>query len=132
MTTLISILGGILILLALVHIIFPRYFSWKEDFAQVSLINRQVMEVHTFFVALTVALMGILCVTSADMLLESPLGRRICMGMAIFWAARLITQFFWYSPSLWKGKRFETLIHILFSILWASATALFSVAAIGS
>ena len=111
--------------LALVHIIFPKYFNWKEELKSLSLINRQMMTIHTFFIALTVFLMGLLCLTSAAELTETRLGKTISLGLGIFWSLRLIIQFFGYSPKLWKGKRYETIIHILFSALWLYLSIIF-------
>lgn len=120
-----KIIGFILIGLALVHIIFPKYFNWKEELKSLSLINEQMMTVHTFFIALVVFLMGLLCLTSATELIETRLGKTISLGLAIFWSLRLIIQFFGYSPKLWKGKRFETIIHVLFSGLWIYLSIIF-------
>lgn len=121
----IKIVGVLLMLLALVHLIFPRYFHWKTELQTLSLINRQMMEVHTFFVALMVFLMGLLCCTSARDLLNTDLGKKISLGFAIFWSIRFFIQFFWYSSKLWKGKRFETAVHIIFSCFWAYLSVLF-------
>jgi len=118
-------IGGLLVVLALLHVGFARYFDWRREFAAVSLINRQMMYVHTFFIALAVLLMGLLCLTSATELVGTALGRRVSFGMGIFWLARLLIQFFGYSASLWRGKRFETIIHVLFSFLWAYLSAVF-------
>ncbi|MDF2552417.1 MAG: hypothetical protein K0R77_1692 [Chryseobacterium sp.] len=112
------VIGIIFIVLALIHIIFPKYFEWEKEFRSLSLINRQIMKVHTIFIALTVFLMGLLCLTSANELIETNLGKKIIFGLAIFWTARLIIQFFGYSSKLWKGKLFETTVHIIFSMLW--------------
>jgi hypothetical protein len=117
--------GFFLIILALLHAAFARYFNWRTEFATVSLINRQMMYVHTFFIAFTVLLMGLLCLTSAPELAGTPLGRRVALGCGIFWLARLLVQFFGYSPKLWRGKRFETSIHLLFSLLWTYLSVLF-------
>ncbi|SIR09699.1 hypothetical protein SAMN05421797_10682 [Maribacter ulvicola] len=121
----IKIIGGVLILLALFHIIFPKYFNWKEELNKLSLINKQIMSVHTIFIALTVLLMGLLCVTSSRELIETNLGSTISFGFAIFWTIRLFIQFFGYSTSLWKGKTFETIIHVIFSILWLYLSTVF-------
>jgi hypothetical protein len=129
MQTLLEITGGLLIGLALLHAIFPRYFRWKEESAAFGLLTRQILYVHTFFIALTVFLMGLLCVTSAAELLHTPLGRRICLGLAVFWGIRLVIQFFGYSSKLWRGKVFETIAHIAFTLFWAWLTALFLIAA---
>jgi hypothetical protein len=64
-------------------------------------------------------------VTSARDLLETALGRRVCLGLAAFWGLRLLTQLFWYSPSLWRGKRFETGVHVVFVLLWSGLAGLF-------
>jgi hypothetical protein len=118
-------IGGLLVVLALLHVGFARYFDWRREFATVSLINRQMMYVHTFFIAFAVLLMGLLCLTSAAELVGTVLGRRVSFGMGVFWLARLLIQFFGYSTSLWRGKRFETVIHVLFSFLWAYLSAVF-------
>ena len=129
MKLLIELIGYGLILLALIHIIFPKAFDWKNELASLTLINRQLMTVHTFFVALTVFLMGILCISSAQDLLSTSLGKKILAGLALFWGIRLLTQLFWYSPQLWKGKPRETAIHILFLAIWTSITTIFAIAA---
>ena len=66
MEPLLELCGLLMIGLALLHLISPTYFHWKEELARISLINRQIMIVHTFFIALTVFLMGLRRVTSAD------------------------------------------------------------------
>jgi hypothetical protein len=120
-----KIIGSLLIALSLVHIIFPRYFNWKKELSSLNLINRQMMHVHTFFIALTVFLMGVLCLTSAKEIIETALGKKIALGLCIFWVFRFFIQFFGYSSKLWKGKRFETAIHIIFSIFWAYLSIIF-------
>lgn len=122
-----EIIGGLLIVLAIVHIIFPKYFHWDNELSLLSLINRQMMQIHTLFIALTLFLMGLLCLTSANQLISTTLGKRISLGFGIFWGVRLFIQFFGYSSKLWKGKTFETIIHIVFSIFWAYLTWVFFV-----
>ena len=121
----IKITGVIVMALALLHLIFPRYFNWNKELPALSLINRQMMVVHTFFIALMVFLMGLLCLSSADELIETSLGKKIALGLGVFWSIRLFIQFFGYSADLWKGKAFETLVHILFSLLWAYISIVF-------
>jgi hypothetical protein len=120
-----NITGVILVLLAVSHIFFPRYFKWKAEFSYVSVINRQMMYVHTFFIALTVLLIGILCLTSSAELMTTAFGRKVSLGLGIFCAIRLFIQFFGYSPLLWKGKFFETTIHVFFAVLWTYLSGVF-------
>jgi hypothetical protein len=126
MKSLIEAAGFLLMGLGLLHAVFPRYFRWREETASLTLLTRQILYIHTFFIGLTVFLMGLLCATSAPDLIHSPLGRRICAGLGLFWGVRLILQFFGYSSDLWRGKPFETAMHVLFSLLWAFLTTLFS------
>jgi len=120
-----KIIGGILILLALAHGVFPRYFNWKQELSALSLVNRQIMYVHSFFIALMVFLIGVLCLTSSGELLGTALGKRISLGIGLFWGVRLVMQFAGYSSKIWKGKTFETAMHILFSVFWTYLTAIF-------
>lgn len=123
-----KIIGVLLMLLALLHVIFPKYFKWKDELSLVSHVNRQMMYVHAFFIAFIVFLIGVLCLTSATELTTTNFGKRISLGLGIFWATRLLFQFFGYSSLLWKGKKFETTIHVLFSILWTYLSAVFFLA----
>ncbi|TKB98374.1 hypothetical protein [Pedobacter cryotolerans] len=125
-----KIIGFILITLAIVHVIFPRYFAWKEQLKSLSLINKQMMYVHTFFIAVTTLLMGVLCMLCAEELVNTSFGQKIAFGLALFWTMRLFFQFFVYSKELWKGKRFETRIHIIFSIIWLYISVVFSLVAL--
>jgi len=115
----------LLIVLSLVHVIFPKRFGWKNELKSLQLLNRQLMYVHTFFVALVVFLMGILCLTSANELVETNLGRKVAFGLWVFWTLRLIFQFFVYSTDLWRGKKFETAVHVVFSLFWIYLSMVF-------
>lgn len=90
-----------------------------------------MMQVHAAFIAVVVLLMGLLCLTSAADLVSTVLGRRICMMLGVFWTLRLAVQLFVYSPSLWRGKLFETTVHIVFSLLWAYSAGTFFLSALG-
>lgn len=118
-----KIIGYLLMLLALIHVIFPKYFNWKDELKDLSLMNKQMMMVHTFFIALTVFLMGSVLVLESKELIETNLGRKIILGFAVFWSIRLFIQLFVYSPELWRGKKFETVIHVFFTCFWVYISA---------
>ena len=120
-----TIIGILLIALALVHLVFPRYFEWGKELRSLSIINRQMMLIHTFFIALVVFLIGLLCLTSSMELINTRLGKKISLGIGIFWAVRLFIQFFGYSSDTWKGKKFETAVHVLFIFLWTYMSYVF-------
>lgn len=114
-------------ILALIHIIFPKYFDWKENLKSLSLINRQMMKTHTIFIALTVFMIGALSAFKSYDLIYTDLGRTICLGLSVFWGIRLVFQLFVYSSALWKGKTFETIVHILFTSFWLYMSVVFGV-----
>ena len=128
MTTHIQITGILLIILSTIHVVFPKYFNWNKELKALSLINRQMMMTHTFFIALIVLLMGVLCLTSSTELIETNLGRKVSLGFTLFWIIRLFFQLFIYSSKLWKGKKFETSVHIVFTLLWIYFSSVFSIA----
>ena len=123
----IKIAGVILVLLALSHTAFPKYFNWGKELRTVSMVNRQMIYVHTFFIGFVLLLTGLLCLSSSTELIETDFGNKISIGLGVFWLARLLIQFFGFSSKLWKGKRFETRIHILFSVMWTYLTVIFFV-----
>lgn len=125
METHLKIAGCLLMVLALLHAVFPKYFNWKQELSTLSLVNRQIMFVHSFFIALMVFLAGFLCLSSSGELVHTAFGRKICIGLGLFWTARLFVQFFGYSPKIWKGKKFETTIHLLLSVFWAYLSTVF-------
>jgi hypothetical protein len=142
MEPLLELCGLLMIGLALLHLISPPYFHWKEELARISLINRQIMIVHTFFIALTFFLMGLRCVTSADHLSrppqqttsadhlgrppqQHPAGKRIPLGFGVFGAIRLVIQCVGYSPELWRGKRLETTVQVLSLLSRVTLTTVF-------
>lgn len=120
-----KIIGFCLITLGLVHSIFPRQFNWKQELSSLSIVNKEMMYIHTFFIACTLFLLGLLCLTSTTNLINTALGKQISLGLGIFWSLRLFVQFFGYSSQTWKGKPFETIVHILFSIFWTYLTVIF-------
>lgn len=120
-----KIIGICLIALGLLHAIFPRQFHWREELSSLSNVNREMMYIHTFFIAFTLLLIGLLCLTSAPDLISTPFGKRISLGLGIFGSVRLLIQFFGYSSQTWKGKTFETTVHILFSLFWTYLSVIF-------
>ncbi|PNQ75345.1 hypothetical protein C1T31_04230 [Hanstruepera neustonica] len=121
----IKIAGYLMLVLACIHVVFPKYFNWNKELKHLSLINNQMMRTHTFFIALTVGLMGLLCISSALELTTTSLGKKITLGLGMFWMIRLLFQVFVYSTKLWKGKTFETYVHILFVLLWIYFSGVF-------
>jgi len=121
----VKIVGTLLIALSLMHIIIPKYFKWEHELTSLSLITKQILYVHTFFIAFVVLLMGLLCLGYSYELLYDAFGRVISLGLFGFWLTRLIFQLFVYSTKVWRGKRFETVMHIVFTVTWLYFTCVF-------
>jgi hypothetical protein len=120
-----KIVGSLLIALSLMHIVIPKYFKWEQELTSLSLITKQILYVHTFFIAFIVLLMGLLCLSYSHELVHDPFGRVISLGLFVFWLTRLVFQFLIYSPKVWRGKKFETVMHIVFSTAWTYFTSVF-------
>jgi hypothetical protein len=123
------IVGALLAALAVVNLFVPRRFRWREEMAALSLLNRQVFQAHNVFVILTIVLCSALLLTSADTLLEpTRLSRAVLIGLTIFWGLRMLMQWLFYSPRIWRGDRFNTAMHCVFSVAWVYMTATFATA----
>jgi hypothetical protein len=112
--------GALQIALAAIHVTFPKRFRWNEELARLSLLNRQMFLVHTAFVCVVLLLFGTLSLLAPELLLDAtPLARFVLGGIAAFWLLRLFVQWFVYDSSLWRGDRFNTLVHVAFTLMWA-------------
>jgi hypothetical protein len=122
--------GGVLMAaLVVVNLFVPSRFHWREEMSRLSLVNRQIFQVHSVFLVLTLGLFSALLLTCARALVEpSRLSRAVLSGLTIFWGLRLVMQWFFYSPELWRGHRFNTVVHYVFSAIWIYLTTVFAVA----
>lgn len=119
--------AGILQLVtAALHILLPRALQWRTELGRLSLVNRQIFLVHTFFIVLILALFGSLSLLAADALTaRSPLGMFVSLGLSIFWFTRLLVQFLVYDPQLWRGDKQRTIVHVVFSMVWFYLVAVY-------
>ena len=121
--------GVLLAVLVVVNLVVPSRFGWRADLAKLSLLNRQIFQAHSVFLVLILGLSSALLLTSADALLEpSRLSRAILVGLTIFWGLRMMMQWFFYSSAIWRGNRFFTTMHVVFSVAWIYMTAVFGAA----
>ena len=122
-------IGVLMAALAVVNFFVPGRLHWREEMARLSLVNRQIFEAHTVFIILTVAMFSVLLLTAAETLLEpTRLSRLVLGGLTLFWGVRMLMQWFFYSPAIWRGHRFNTVMHGVFSVAWVYVTAVFAAA----
>jgi len=123
------ITGVLFALLVAVHAFVPGRLRWRDELPRLSLVNRQIFEVHTIFIVLVLGLLSALLLIAGDTLLEpTRLSRAVLVGLLVFWGLRMLMQWFYYSPAIWRGHRFNTLAHCAFSALWVYVTATFTAA----
>ena len=123
------IVGIVMACLVVVNVYVPHRFHWREEMAPLSLLNRQIFEAHAFFLVLTLALFAALLLTCGDALLEpTRLSRAMLIGLTIFWSLRMVMQWGFYSPAIWRGHRFNTAMHYLFSVVWIYVSSVFAAA----
>lgn len=117
------------IVLALTHLAFPRRFDWRTETARLSLLNRQIFYVHTFFICVVLILFGLLNLTcTTELLTRSSLAKFVLAGVTVFWVLRWLFQFFVYDRRLWKGNRFNTSMHVVFASLWTYFAGVYGLA----
>jgi hypothetical protein len=123
------IVGVLMALVAVVNLFVPGRLRWREEMSRLSLVNRQIFQVHSFFIVLTVTLVSALLLTVGDTLLEpTRLSRAVLVGLTAFWALRMLAQWFFYSGEIWRGNRFNTVTHCIFSLAWVYVAVTFAAA----
>ena len=64
-----------------------------------------------------------------DALLEpTRLSRAMLTGLTIFWTLRMLMQWGFFSPKLWRGHPFNTAMHYVFSAIWVYVSGVFAAA----
>ena len=121
--------GALLIMLAVLHPAFAKRLRWKEELAGVPLLTRQIFWVHCLFIGIILLQFGVLSLAFSHALLERTLLAKVVLGgLVIFWSARLFAQHFIYSPQIWRGHRFNTVMHVVFTGLWTYLVAVYGAA----
>jgi len=123
------VVGVLMAALVAINLVVPYRFHWRDELSRVSLVNRQIFQAHMVFLILILGLYSALLLTCASDLLEpTRLSRTVLAGLTIFWGLRMVMQWAFYSPTIWRGHRFHTVMHWLFSLIWIYVTGVFAVA----
>lgn len=123
------VVGVVMASLVIVNLMVPGRFHWREEMSRLSLLNRQIFQAHNVFLILTLALFSALLLTCGPALLEpTRLSRAVLAGLTIFWGLRMLMQWCFYSPLIWRGHRFNTVMHYVFSVTWVYVTTVFAAA----
>ena len=119
---------GILLASALV----PKVLNWKASLEKLDGLFRQLIWVHGAFIVLVIIGFGLLSVVLAGDLADgTPLARGMCLFIALFWAARLVVQFFVFDAKpyvkttlLKAGYHGLTVVFIYITVIYALAAFL--------
>ena len=119
---------GILLASALV----PRVLNWKSELEKLAPLSRQLVWVHGAFIVLVIIGFGMLSVVAPGELASgSVLSRGVCLFIAVFWAARLVVQFFVFdarpylkSPLLKLGYHGLTMVFLYQAVVFGMAAAI--------
>jgi hypothetical protein len=129
-TTQLRLVGGVLVVLGVLHLGLARAFGWPRQLAGVALLTRQIIHAHTMFIGLTCVLLGLLPLALTDELLAAGrLPAAVLAGECVFWGLRWCAQLLEFRPALWRGNRLYTTGHICFIALWSWVVAVFAAAA---
>ncbi|MBX7207879.1 MAG: hypothetical protein K1X78_06200 [Verrucomicrobiaceae bacterium] len=101
------------LIIAILGPIILHSMNWKEPLARSPLLMREVFHVHTFFIALTCAIFGVITWRfAADIAQPShELIRWFAAAIGIFWGIRCVMQWTVYSTSHWRGLFGRTVAH---------------------
>mgnify|MGYP001418366836 FL=1 len=116
---------------AVLNLFLVRIMKWEESVARMPQLVREVFHVHAWFITITLVIFGVVTIRFAGELAAgtNDLGRWLAAGIGIFWLIRWLMQFFYYDSSHWRGKRAETIVHIVLIFLYGSFAGVYLLAA---
>ena len=119
------------LLVAGLNLFLVRIMKWEEVVARMPQLVREVFHVHAWFITITLVIFGVVTIRFAGELAAgtNDLGRWLAAGIGIFWLIRWLMQFFYYNSSHWRGKRAETIVHIVLIFLYGSFAGVYLLAA---
>ncbi len=97
----------------------PGRLRWSEDLAKLTPFNRKLMWVYGSFTVFTIAAFGTLTLTLHEEMLQ---GDRAAVALAVFiglyWTARVLVDFLYFSHADWPRGRGMALGHLLLTSLF--------------
>ena len=116
---------------AVLNLFLVRIMKWEDSVPRMPQLVREVFHVHAWFISITLVIFGVVTIRFAGELTTgtNDLGRWLAAGIGIFWLIRWLMQFFYYDSSHWRGKRAETIVHIVLIFLYGSLAGVYLLAA---
>jgi hypothetical protein len=98
---------------AILNLFLIRIMNWERDLGSAPLLIREVFQIHTYFISITLAIFGTLTWRFAGEIARAahPICVWLAIGIGFFWSVRSLMQWSHYSASHWRGDRLRTVIH---------------------
>ena len=117
--------------IVVLNLFLVRLMNWRPDLEAMSLLIREVFQIHMYFISITLAIFGVLTWRFAGELATAaqPLCVWLAIGIGIFWAIRSVMQWSHYSTVHWRGDRLRTAIHWTLFLGYGTFAAVYFTAA---
>ena len=106
--------------IAILNLWLVQLLKWEQDVAAMSVLVREVFQVHKIFITITVGLFGVWTLLFAGEMAYEPtrMAKALAAGIGLFWGIRTLLQVTYYSASHWKGKPKETAVHFTLLLVY--------------
>ena len=125
-------IGAILQLSILIaSALVPRVLDWRKNLAALHPFLRRLFWVYGVFVVMMIIAFAALTFGHADAMAKGePVARSLCFVIAIFWAARLVVQFWIFEAEPFLTNWFYRLGYHTLSFIFAALLLIYGGAAI--
>jgi hypothetical protein len=119
---------------AVLNLFLIQIMKWERDLVSAPLLIREVFQIHTYFISITLAIFGTLTWRFAGDIARAahPLCVWLAFGIGCFWSIRSVMQWSHYSSSHWHDDRFRTVIHWTLFLGYGALGAVYFIAAGGA
>jgi len=112
---------------AVLNLNLVRILGWKAEVAGMSVLVREVFQIHTWFISLTLLIFAVLTWRFGSVMVsgEEMTARWLAVAMGIFWGVRAVLQVTHYSVSHWHGNRARTVVHFTLLLVYTAWAAVY-------
>ena len=131
MRTLIELGGLVHFAIVVASALTPGVLEWRRHLVNLPLLLRQLFWVYGSFIVLVIVSFGIISLAHASALASGdPLARSVCALIAIFWAARLVVQWFVFDATPFLTNALLKLGYHTLTLAFITLTLIYGRAAI--
>lgn len=128
--TLLKLSAAAQIAVSILNLFLIRLLRWKSDLERMSLLPRQVFQVHLWFITITLLIFGVITWRFAEEMAggSNPVATWLAGGVAVFWGVRTVLQVTYYSSAHWRGKALPTIAHIVLLLVYVALAGTYGAA----